>query len=111
MKATVAPKIANTATSLTTADCPFISGAMLGKVDVCHIPPGNPANAHTINVSENAVPAHLAHGDTLGPCGVTGQSCTALGGICLGGCDPNLGQIEVEGPFSDCSGHCCVPAG
>ncbi|HTG37065.1 MAG TPA: hypothetical protein VLB76_29465 [Thermoanaerobaculia bacterium] len=40
-----------------------------GKVDVCHIPPGNPDNAHVINVSVNAVPAHLAHGDTLGECG------------------------------------------
>jgi hypothetical protein len=39
------------------------------KVDVCHIPPGNPANAHVINVSVNAVPAHLAHGDNLGDCG------------------------------------------
>jgi hypothetical protein len=39
-----------------------------GKVDICHIPPGNPANAHTINVSVNAIPAHLAHGDFLGTC-------------------------------------------
>ena len=39
-----------------------------GKVDICHIPPGNPDNAHTINVSVNAVPAHLAHGDFLGAC-------------------------------------------
>jgi hypothetical protein len=39
-----------------------------GKVDVCHIPPGNPANAHVINVSVRAVPAHLAHGDSLGDC-------------------------------------------
>jgi hypothetical protein len=38
------------------------------KVDVCHIPPGNPANAHTINVSIFAVPAHLAHGDSIGQC-------------------------------------------
>ena len=43
-----------------------------GKVDICHIPPGNPANAHTINVSVNAVPAHLDHGDTVGPCGSGG---------------------------------------
>lgn len=42
------------------------------KVDICHIPPGNPANAHTINVSVNAIPAHLAHGDTLGECGSGG---------------------------------------
>jgi hypothetical protein len=42
------------------------------KVDICHIPPGNPDNAHTINVSVNAIPAHLAHGDTLGECGSGG---------------------------------------
>jgi hypothetical protein len=42
------------------------------KVNVCHIPPGNPANAHIINVSVNAVPAHLAHGDFVGDtCDVT----------------------------------------
>ena len=39
------------------------------KVLVCHIPPGNPNNAHTICVSYNAVAAHLAHGDYLGNCG------------------------------------------
>jgi len=38
------------------------------KVTICHIPPGNPGKAHTITISQDAVPAHLAHGDTLGPC-------------------------------------------
>jgi hypothetical protein len=38
------------------------------KVLICHIPPGNPGNEHTISVSVNAVPAHLGHGDHLGPC-------------------------------------------
>ena len=38
------------------------------KVEVCHIPPGNPDNAHTITISENAVSAHLAHGDHVGAC-------------------------------------------
>jgi len=37
-------------------------------VTICHIPPGNPGNAHTISVSGNAENAHLAHGDTLGEC-------------------------------------------
>ncbi len=36
------------------------------KVDICHIPPGNPANAHHIRVGSPAYPAHLAHGDL--PC-------------------------------------------
>lgn len=38
------------------------------KVLICHIPPGNPDHPITISVSRNAVPAHLAHGDTEGPC-------------------------------------------
>ncbi len=40
------------------------------KVAICHVPPGNPGNAHTIYVSPSAVPAHKAHGDDVtGPCG------------------------------------------
>lgn len=38
------------------------------KVRICHVPPGNPANQHTISVDASAVPAHLAHGDYLGRC-------------------------------------------
>jgi hypothetical protein len=38
------------------------------KVAIYHIPPGNPENAHTLRVSENAVPVHLTYGDTLGEC-------------------------------------------
>jgi len=44
------------------------------KAMICHIPPGNPANAHTIIVGKPSVPAHLAHGDTLGPCGCDDNS-------------------------------------
>ena len=38
------------------------------KVKVCHIPPGNPENAHTIKISKSALADHLAHGDTQGAC-------------------------------------------
>lgn len=47
------------------------------KVTICHIPPGNPENAHTITVSESAVAAHTAHGDSLGGCDSGGSSSTA----------------------------------
>ena len=42
--------------------------AWAAKVAICHAPPGNPANSHTISVGENAVQAHLNHGDYLGEC-------------------------------------------
>ncbi|MBI2339437.1 MAG: PQQ-binding-like beta-propeller repeat protein [Deltaproteobacteria bacterium] len=38
------------------------------KVTICHIPPGNPANAHTIEIAASAWPAHLEHGDYEGEC-------------------------------------------
>ena len=43
--------------------------APLPKVLVCHRPGGSEDNQHTISISGNAVDAHLAHGDSVGPCG------------------------------------------
>lgn len=37
-----------------------------GKVLICHKP--DKKGGHTISISPSAVPAHLAHGDTEGPC-------------------------------------------
>jgi len=53
---------------------PGLSQAAGTKVAVCHVPPGNPANAHEIVVSENAIPAHISHGDSLGSCDGTSES-------------------------------------
>jgi len=52
----------------------YVSGAAAAapaKVDVCHIPPGNPENAHTITISESALSTHLDHGDVVGACDST----------------------------------------
>jgi hypothetical protein len=38
------------------------------KINLCHIPPGNPHNFHTILVSKNAMKAHQDHGDFVGEC-------------------------------------------
>jgi hypothetical protein len=44
------------------------------KVLICHFPPGNPANAHSICVGPPAWPPHhRLHGDTLGACGPGGH--------------------------------------
>ncbi|RMD89305.1 MAG: peptidase S8 [Alphaproteobacteria bacterium] len=39
-----------------------------GRFRVCHVPPGNPANAHDIKVGAASVLAHLLHGDRLREC-------------------------------------------
>lgn len=39
-----------------------------GKVTICHHTSSKKNPTETITVSENALRAHLAHGDTLGPC-------------------------------------------
>lgn len=48
---------------------PVMAGKGHTPVTLCH-KPGTPAE-HTITVDDNAVPAHLAHGDTLGACSST----------------------------------------
>lgn len=66
------------------------------KVIICHIPPGNPSNQHSICVSPNAVPAHLAHGCYVGPCG------SAKGGRNNGDKEDNstLQTIAEEGQWN-----------
>jgi hypothetical protein len=49
------------------------------EVTICHYPPGNPGNAHDITVGESDKPAHLAHGDFLGPCA---QDCRLHREVC-----------------------------
>ncbi len=44
-----------------------LSGAKKNKVTICHKPDG--ANPITISVDDNAVAAHMAHGDSMGECG------------------------------------------
>jgi hypothetical protein len=54
------------------------------KVQICHLPPGNPANAQNICISPNAVPAHLTGGPGHGNCylGPCGNTCTATNAPC-----------------------------
>src|SRR6185295_19387348 len=77
-----------TATSLFAPEVNAASAAA-GKVTICHIPPGNPGNAHTITVGASAVPAHQAHGDTLGACGGEGG-----GAVRIVGCINPKGDID-----------------
>ncbi len=66
-----------------------------GMVTICHVPPGNPDNAHTITVGVNAVPAHLAHGDHCGPCEEDDALLMQSGGDT--GHDPCLADLDDSG--------------
>lgn len=80
------------------------------KVQVCHIPPGNPANFQTISVSANALPAHLAHGDLTGACSAYCATLCSDGNPCtVDACDPNTGQCTTEHPPVNCDdGNLCT---
>ena len=41
---------------------------MPDEAAICHIPPGNHDEKHTIHIGDSTISAHLAHGDTLGAC-------------------------------------------
>jgi hypothetical protein len=43
-------------------------GYQAGKVTICHQTGSQTNPTVTIRVSQNAVPAHMRHGDTIGPC-------------------------------------------
>ncbi|MFZ5554723.1 MAG: beta strand repeat-containing protein [Bacteroidota bacterium] len=46
------------------------NGGGNNQITICHYPPGNTGNPQTLTIPQNAWPAHLAHGDTLGACPV-----------------------------------------
>jgi plastocyanin len=71
------------------------------KVLVCQVPPGDPANAHTICISPNAVATHLANGSYLGNC--TNGNRTAKPEVIVTTTDgmnvypnPNNGLFDVQ---------------
>ncbi len=93
----------------------FVSTSALAgpapKVVICHIPPGNPDNYQTINVSENALSAHLAHGDLGGPCDATCDQICDDGNPCTidhnGDCATN-GCLTVPEPVDCSDGNLCT---
>ena len=77
-----------------------------GDYCLCHFPPGNPGNAHTICVgSQNAVRTHMnKHGDTMGSCEGEDEICDDgedNDGDGLTDCqDPDC-AVTVDGPICE----------
>ncbi|MBI4954438.1 MAG: hypothetical protein HY908_20605 [Myxococcales bacterium] len=78
---------------------------------MCHNPPGDPSLAATLTVAEAAVPAHLAHGDTLGACPAPVDDLAveptldaqAAGGPPGGGCNPSPVHVGCPGAAQCCN--------
>ena len=65
------------------------TAAQAVKVDVCHFPPGNIDNWHTISVSENALNAHFNHGDLEGSCYENCETICDDGDACTQDVEPD----------------------
>lgn len=65
----VAPLTDSEADDEDTAQAAQAAGGNSKNVTLCHYPPGNVGNAHSIVVAPAAVDTHLDHGDSIGPCG------------------------------------------
>ena len=69
------------------------------KVEICHIPPGNPDNFHTITINEKAFSAHLAHGDL-------GRACNAnCDAFCDDGDECTRDHNNHTHHHNDCTRH------
>jgi len=69
------------------------------KVTICHVPPGNAANQHTITVGLPALAGHEGHGDFVGGC-----TCGNFeGALCGNGLPPCCAAFM-------CVAGACVPA-
>ncbi len=87
-------------------------GRAPAKVQVCHRPPDNPANYHTITIGGNALASHLAHGDLPGACETKcealcddGNACTADTGVW----DPATARCICSHSEANCDdGNACT---
>jgi Dictyostelium (slime mold) repeat len=86
------------------------------KVQVCHIPPGNPGNFHTITISESALQAHLGHGDLAGACFAHCDTLCSDGNACtIDACDASEHCVNNHPPVNCddsklCTADSCDPA-
>jgi len=80
------------------------------NLKVCHLPPDNPENYHTITISEDALNAHLAHGDLAGGCFMNAEALCDDGNPCtVDGMDTETETCRVDKPTVNCDdGNLCT---
>ena len=95
VKRAVAPTKARTVSNSAAQD------QYVGKITICHHTHSATNPLVTITISRSALPAHLRHGDTIGPCpaaGVLGASATRTrGGSGVLGATASSGTLPFTG--------------
>jgi len=68
------------------------AGTISGEITICHYPPGNRSNHHTLTIGASAWAAHRRHGDRLGSCAedLDGDGIPNYNDLC-----PNTGTPEI----------------
>jgi hypothetical protein len=96
-------------TSLLFAALVLAVPAWAAQVQVCHVPPGNPTNFHTITINDNALQAHLAHGDLAGPCFAHCEQLCNDGNPCtIDACDASERCKNDHPPVNCDDGDACT---
>jgi hypothetical protein len=85
-----------------TTDTDAIEHLLRDGGQVCHVPPGDPDNAHTIDIGAAAVPAHLAHGDRPGPCEGASSCTPGETTVCYGGPPETAGVGQCRSGLATC---------
>src|SRR4029450_11904998 len=75
--ALVVGALASIATAVSPSGVPASASQYAKKVTICHHTHSKKHPFVTITVSRNALPAHLRHNDTLGPCPVSAKATKA----------------------------------
>ena len=81
-----------------------VSGRADEKVVLCHVPRGNPDNAHTISVGARGASAHLNHGDAEGECAEEPQDGEET-------TDDDSDDSEADDPETEKVTVCHIPPG